>query len=399
MSLTDTFLKKGKVTSLRKSDGNGLYIQANAAKTKYRLWRFKYKRPFDKKEDMLSLGKYPEVSLAEAREKAREAQKVLAQGLDPKQEIKAARINSQLRAQMIFERVAAERLESQTLKDSTRAKKKSRLVNYVYPVIGKMPIDTITTIQLSNLIKKIVSDGKYETAGKVRRDLKQVFLFAIQSGYIKKENPAHYLDGLIPPHRERHRPAILDPQNFGVLLQKIDSYNANSVVGLALRLAPLVFQRPNEIVTAEWADMDFHGRMWTIPKEKMKGHITEDHKVPLSSQSLTILQELKKITGSYQYVFSNQKTKGKHISTASLVKALRSLGYNTKEQQSTHGFRSSARTMLDEQLKVPEKYIEQQLAHAVPDTLGRAYNRTSFLKERIEMMQQWADYLDELKNQ
>lgn len=398
MSLTETFLKRGKIGSRRKYDGNGLYIQLNSAKTKYRLWRFKYRRPLDKKEDTLSLGTYPEVSLAEAREKAREAKKLIAQELDPKQEMKAAKLDSQFKAQMIFEKIAVERLDSQNLKPSTRTKKEARFKNYVYPWLGKKPIDSISTRDLAILLKKLIADEKYETANKVKRELGQVFSYAAQSGLIIN-NPAHNLHGLVPTRKPKHQPAITDPKKFGVLLSKIDGYNANSVVGFALRLVPLVFQRPGELVSAEWREIDFEKRIWSIPHEKKKEHryLTVDHAVPLSTQSVKLLKELKKITGNSKFIFSNQKLNDKHISTAAVIKALRSLGYDTSSEQSVHGFRASARTLIEEQLNINPKYIRQQLSHSVNDPMGRAYDRTQFLSERRDMMQKWADYLDKLK--
>ncbi|RUO58674.1 tyrosine-type recombinase/integrase [Pseudidiomarina marina] len=398
MSLNDTRLRKAKVTANRLYDRDGLYIQADTSKSKYRYWRLKYYRPVDKREDVLALGKYPEVSLKEARLKAAEARSLLEQGIDPKKHKKASRERLRRTNERSFEKVALEVIDNQELTESTRFKKLSRFKNYVFPLIGKEPIEKLSTPDLADVIKRLVAAKKHETARKVRRELDQVFIYATQAGYVTTNN-AQNLRGIVPTTTVTHKPAITDPSEFGVLLTKIDNYNEHSIVGAALKLAPLVFQRPGELVSVEWTEIDMEKGLWEIPPEKKKErkHMSGSHIVPLSEQALDILKFLKPITGNRTYVFSNQKNNDKHITTAAVIKALRSIGYDTKTEQSVHGFRASARTMLEEQLKYSYTLIEQQLSHTVRDTHKRAYNRTQFLVERTKMMQNWADYLDKLR--
>lgn len=399
MALNDTFLRKQKVTSNRKYDRDGLYIQATNNGAKYRYWRVKYRRPSDKKEDVLAIGKYPEVSLSEARKKTLEAKILLSKGIDPKVQKKAASVAASAASNRIFENVALEVIHNQDLSESSRSKKLSRFRNYVFPLIGKKPLDSISTPDLTAILRNLVLDKKLETARKVKRELDQVLTHATQAGYVTTNN-AQNLKGLIPPSRVNHKPAITDPKRFGVLLNKIDSYDENSIVGTALRLAPLVFQRPGELVTMEWDEVSIDKAIWEIPPEKKKErkHLTGPHIVPLSTQAIDIIESLRLVTGNQKYVFNSLQSPNKHISTDSMVKALRTVGVNTKNEQSVHGFRASARTMLEEQLKIPYTIIELQLSHSVPDAHGRAYNRTKFLDERAKMMQEWADYLNGLKD-
>lgn len=405
MSLTETFLRKSKVTKNRQYDRGGLYIQANKTKTKYRYWRLKYYRPTDHKEDLLALGTYPEISLSEARRKTVEARTMVAKGIDPKQQQKAAKALSKNASKLIFEAIALKVVSLQQLSESSQFKKISRFKNYVFPYIGKKPIDQISTPELAQIVRNVYADGKhlasakYETARKVRRELDQVFTYATQMGYVTTNN-AQNLKGIIPKSPVKHKPAITDPKPFGELLKRIDSYQANSVVGAALRLAPLVFQRPTELVSMEWEEINFDKKVWEIPPEKKKEriHLTGAHIVPLSQQAIAIIKSLTSITGGQKYVFNSLQRQDKHISTASVIKALRAIGYDTKTEQTIHGFRASARTMIEEQLNVPYTIIEMQLSHSVRDTHGRAYNRTQFLNERRKMMQKWADYCDELRD-
>lgn len=398
--LTQTGLKKSKVTKVRLFDGSGgLFIQCNPKKTQYRYWRLKYRRPTDKKEDTFSIGTYPEITLAKAREKALEARTLIANGIDPKQEKKRLQKEEEIAHMSVFSKVAYKCIDLQGLEDNTHKKKIARLMNYVFPHIGKTPIQNIGAPDLVKILDLVTAQSKIDTAKKIRQELNQIFTYAVQMG-LTKDNPAQYLNSAIPSAPVMHRAAIIEPEAFGQLLTSIDTYDKNSLVGAALKLAPLVFQRPFELVSMEWSEVDFDEALWTIPKEKKKErkHRSEDHTVPLSRQAITILKSIKKLTGERIFVFSNLKKKDSHITTASLVKALRILGYDTKTEQNTHGFRASARTLMAEQLNMRQDLIEHQLAHNVRDTLGRAYNRTTFLKERKAMMQEWANYLSSLKS-
>ncbi len=270
----------------------------------------------------------------------------------------------------------------------------------ILPYLGKRPVSELQTFELVGCLNRIVDRGALETAHKARQVMNQVCRYAKQTGRLE-HNPASDLVGAIPPQKVSHMAAITDPAEFGRLLVDIDGYQGTHVIRTALALAPLLFQRPGELCGMEWSEVDLEEGFWTIPREKKKErNKTEgDHIVPLSSQAQALLADLYPLTGSGRYVFPNQRNHTKAISREGLNKALRTLGYDTRHQQCSHGFRASARTMLDEQLGLRIEWIEHQLAHKVKDALGNAYNRTKHLPERIAMMQRWADYLEGLKQQ
>ncbi len=268
------------------------------------------------------------------------------------------------------------------------------------PYLGKRPIAEIETYELAGCLNRIVDRGSVETAHKARSIIGQVCRYAKQTGRIK-HNPASDLTGMLPPKRKSHRAAIVEPEAFGRLLVAIEQYEGSHIIRTALGLAPLLFQRPGEVCAMEWAELDFDNAKWVIPQEKKKerNQIQSDHIVPLSQQAIALLKDIQPLTGRSRFVFPNQRNHEKPIPTDSLNKALKLMGYDTQKQHCAHGFRASARTMLDEQLQLRVEWIEQQLAHKVKDTLGNAYNRTKYLPERIELMQRWADYCDNLKQQ
>jgi integrase len=268
----------------------------------------------------------------------------------------------------------------------------SRLELYIFPWIGKRPIAEIKAPELLAVLRRIESRGILDTTQRVRIICCQVFRYAVVTGRAERD-PTTDLKGALPQPQKTHRAAITEPKKVGELLRSIDSYQGSFVVQCALKLAPLVFLRPGELRRGEWEEIDFENAEWNIPAGRMK--MKEPHLVPLSKQAIEILTELKKLTGTGRYVFPG-RTSERPMSDNAILAALRNMGY-AKEEMSGHGFRAMARTILDEVLQFRPDFIEHQLAHAVRDPNGRAYNRTSHLAERRRMMQQWASYLDGLK--
>ena len=398
--LTDSKIKaaKPKDKAYKVSDSGGLFIHVQPNGAKY--WRCKYR--FLNKEKLLSFGTYPEVSLSEARSKRDVAKAQLKNDIDPalvKQRQKDKRYEA---AANSFSAIAQEWLikHEATLAKETAKRKLAMLENDILPYIGKRPIAEIETFELVGCLNRIVDRGTVETAHKSRSIINQVCRYAKQTGRIK-HNPASDLTGVLPPKRKSHRPAIVEPQNFGRLLVALDQYQGSMIIRTALALAPMLFQRPGELCAMEWAEIDFERSLWTIPIEKKKerNKVEGDHIVPLSHQAKALLEDIQPLTGRGRFVFPNQRNHDAAIRTESLNKAIRGCGFETKTQHCAHGFRASARTMLAEQLHLRIDWIEQQLAHQVRDTLGNAYNRTKYLPERVDMMQRWANYLDSLKQQ
>jgi integrase len=390
--LTNTAIRnaKPKRKPFKLFDERGLYLLVNAV-GKY--FRFDYR--FGGKRKTLALGVYPEVSLADGRDKRDVARKLLANGIDPGAQRKALRASKAHRAANSFEVVAREWYAkfSPNWAASHGDKIIRRLERDIFPWMGARPVAEITAPELLNVLRRIENRGAIETAHRALQNCSQVFRYAIATARAERD-PSGDLRGALPPAKGKHFPAITAPKQIGELLRAIDGYRGSLVTKCALRLAPLVFVRPGELRKVEWAEVDFDRGEWTIPAERMK--LREPHLVPLSRQALAILRELYPLTGSGRYVFPSARSESRPMSDNAILAALRRMGY-AKEEMSGHGFRALARTVLDEVLHVRPDYIEHQLAHQVRDALGRAYNRTTHLDERRLMMQRWADYLDELK--
>lgn len=398
--LTDTKLKSlaAKEKAYKLSDAGGLYIQVKPNGGKY--WRMKYR--FMGKEKLLSIGVYPKVTLASARKTRDNAKELLAANVDPglhKQQQRDERYSEHANS---FGAIAQEwhARQAATWAPTTAQRQQALLDSDILPYLGKRPVIELKTFELVGCLNRIVDRGAIETAHKARQVINQVCRFAKQTGRLE-HNPASDLVGAIPPKKATHMAAIVEPGDFGRLLTAIDRYEGTHIIRTALALAPLLFQRPGELCGMEWSELDLEQARWTIPLEKKKerNQTEGDHIVPLSKQALALLEDIQQLTGRSRYVFPNQRNHDNAIRTESLNKALRNIGYDTRHQQCVHGFRASARTMLDEQLGLKVEWIEHQLAHKVRDSLGNAYNRTKHLPERIDMMQRWADYLDNLKQQ
>jgi len=371
------------------ADDRGMFLLVKPGGSRW--WRFKYRRPGTRKENLLSLGTYPDVSLKRAREKRDELRRLLADGIDPGDKRKA---EAQAGAQT-FEAVAREWFakHESTWAPGHSSKIIRRLECDVFPWIGRKSIAGLTAPDVLAVLHRIESRGVIETAHRARVNIGQVMRYAIATGRATAD-PTPSLRGALTPWTSSHRAAVTDPNEVGELLRAIDGYGGSYVVRAALRLAPLVFVRPGELRQAEWAELDLDAAEWTIPADKMKTR--HPHTVPLASQAVAILRELVPLTGSRRYVFPGERSPKGAISNNTLNAALRRIGYD-KDAMTAHGFRAMARTILDEHLGFRADLIEHQLAHAVRDPLGRAYNRTTHLPERRKMMQAWADYLDGLR--
>lgn len=400
MSLTDSALRNVKPTNkrFRLWDTGGLYLEVAPAGGKW--WRFKYR--YEGKEKRLSLGTYPDTGLKLARKKRDEVRELLASGIDPLAHRKATKTAGENRAANSFEVVAREWIakKSPGWAESHTKKIEQRLENDVYPWLGNRPVADISAPEILSCLRRVEERGAIESAHRILNHCNQVFRYAIGSGRAER-NPAADLSGQLSDRLIRHHAAITDPKAVGALLRAIDGYDGATVTQYALKLAPLVFLRPGELRQAEWKDMDLENALWSCPpdilkmtqQKKLNSH---GHIVPLSAQALALLLELKEITGNGKYLFPGARHAKRPMSDNTVNGALRSMGF-TKDEMTGHGFRAMARTILDEVLKVRPDYIEHQLAHTVKDPNGRAYNRTAHIAERKLMMQQWADYLDTLK--
>ena len=401
MPLTDTAIRNAKpgITPAGKEtakpyklgDAGGLYLEV--APTGGKWWRLKYRH--GGKEKRLSLGVYPDVSLKDARQRRDDARKLLANDIDPAENRKAVKASQAERAGNSFEVIAREwyAKQSATWSENHGSRIIQRLERDIFPWIGGRPIAEITAHELLAVLRRIEARGAVETAHRAHQNCGQVIRYAVATGRAARD-PSPALKGALPPVKEKHHAAITDPKKIGALLRAIDDYQGQFVTKCALRIAPLVFVRPGELRKAEWAEFDLDKAEWNIPAERMK--MREPHLVPLSAQAVAILLELHPLTGQGKFVFPGARTNGRPMSDNAILAALRRMGF-AKDEMSGHGFRAMARTILDEVLGVRPDYIEHQLAHAVRDPNGRAYNRTAHLVERHKMMQQWADYLDKMK--
>ncbi len=394
MALTDTFTKNtkhsGKPAGDKHTDGGGMYLLVNAG-GKY--WRMDYR--FADKRKTLALGVYPAVSLAKARQRREKARELLADGIDPstaKREEKRAKAEA---AAHTFELVAREWL-TKTAADragTTQNKITSWLEKDVIPFIGAMPISAIGPRDVLAALRKMEARGALDSVHRVKQVTGQVFRYAVAIGAAERD-VTQDLKGSLAKPAPSHFAAITEPKQLGDLMRSIFAYSGHPNVVAALRLTPLVFVRPGELRTMEWAEVDLETAEWRIPGAKMK--MKTDHIVPLSTHALALLRGIHPATGHGKFVFPSLRTGERPMSENTINAALRGMDY-AKEVHSAHGFRATARTVMDEVMGERVDLIEHQLAHAVKDVNGRAYNRTAHLPARREMMQRWADYLDKLR--
>lgn len=394
MALTNPAIRNAKHIDrpFKLADEKGLFLLLTPAGGKW--WRFKYR--YDGKEKLLSLGTYPDTTLAKARDKRDEARKLLADGIDPGENKKAQKTARREMAANSFEVVAREWIAKQSPKwAASQVKKVSGIFdNNLFPWIGARPIAEIKPPEVLATLRRMEDRGANETARRALQYCGMVFRYAVATGRAERDIAAD-LKGALAPVITKHHATIIEPQKIGELLRVIDGYQGTLIVKCALKLAPMVFVRPGELRKAEWSEIDLDRAEWNIPAERMK--MREPHLVPLSVQAVAVLRELHPLTGQGQFLFPGERSRERPMSENTLNAALRRLGYDTTADITGHGFRAMARTILDEVLGVRPDFIEHQLAHAVRDPNGRAYNRTAHLGERRKMMQAWADYLDKIK--
>lgn len=391
MPLSDTSIrnaKPGKKT-IKRFDGQGMYLEVSPAGGKW--FRLKYR--IDGKEKRISLGIYPEVSLKDARDRRDAARRLLANGVDPSENRKARKSARADGMANSFEVVAREWFakHSPTWAPNHSRTILSRMDRDIFPWIGPHPMADVTAPDILAVVRRVESRGAMESAHRILSICGQVCRYAIATGRATR-NPAADLRGALTPVKGEHLAATTDPKRVAEILRAMDGYEGTLTVRCALRLAPMLFVRPGELRKAEWVDIDFDGAEWRFLVTKTN----TDHIVPLSKQALEILRELKPLTGRGRFVFPSARSGERPMSDNAILAALRRMAI-PKDEMSGHGFRAVARTILDEVLGVRPDFIEHQLAHAVRDPNGRAYNRTAHLPERRKMMQQWSDYLDRLK--
>jgi integrase len=368
-------------------DGGGLFLLLNP--NGRAGWRLKYR--YGGREKQLSLGVYPDVTLAKAREKREELRRLLAEDIDPGEKRKAEK--AARGGADSFETVAREWFakQKQSWAPSHANKVIGRLERDLFPWLGMHPVGAIKAPELLRVLRRVESRGAVETAHRELQIAGRVFRYAVGTGRADAD-PAPSLRGSLTPWKPEHYAALIDPESAAELLRAIDAYQGAFVTKSALQLLPLVFTRPGELRRAEWAQFDLEAAEWRYFVTKTK----TDHIVPLATQAVALLRALEPLTGASRYVFPSPRSDTRPISENTLNAALDSMGY-TREKMRAHGFRAMARTLLDESLGFRVDFIEHQLAHNVRDPLGRAYNRTKHLPERRAMMQSWADYLDTLK--
>jgi integrase len=399
--LTETKIRTFKPAEkpVRLSDERGLYLEMTP--NGGRWWRLRYR--FGGKEKLISLGTYPDTGLKAARERRDAARKLLEAGVDPSEARRAVKASNSQGTTNSFEAVAREwhtTVHVAQVSSGHATRTLIRLEQDAFPWLGRLPIGEIKAPQLLQTMRRVEARGAIETAHRVLQACGQVFRYAIATGRAERD-PTPDLRGALKPVLVQHMAAITDPQRVGELLRAIEGYKGMPITRAALQLAPLVFVRPGELRKAEWSEFDLDAAMWRIPAARMKRTKQEKlsgaaHVVPLSRQALEVVRELQPLTGRGRYLFPSPRTGERPMSDNGVLSALRRMGFPSDEM-SGHGFRAMARTLLAERLNVDEAVIEAQLAHAVKDALGRAYNRTEFLEQRRKMLQTWADYLGKLR--
>lgn len=397
MPLTDTNIRNAKTTGKvqKLTDGEGLYLHISP--TGGKLWRMAYR--FDGKQKTLSLGKYPAVALQEARKRKAEAKEQLSAGVDPgaqKKEAKIAAKTAQKEATNTFEVIAREWYASYS--PSLTEKHALKLMRYLekdyFPAIGNISVTELEPMHILDIIRPVEAKGRTNTAHRLANLASQVMAYAQLTGRTKY-NIALGLTKALRPDRAQSYPTITDPKGIGRLLREIDEYKGHPSIVYFLKILPYVFTRPSELRLAEWSEFNFDDAMWRIPASRMK--MRREHSVPLSRQVIAFLGELKEFSGDVRYLFPSVRAKSTVLSDVGPLAALRRIGY-TKDEMCLHGFRAMASTRLNE-MGYRADVIEAQLAHKEQDGVRLAYNRAEYTEERRKLIQEWADYLDGLREQ
>ena len=395
MKLTDTAVRNAKPDSQKSYklfDGRGLYLLVT--RTGRKGWRFKFR--FAGKENSISLGVYPDVSLKSARERSQEARELLAQGIDPSKQRKKDKLGiGKSDDQNTFKAVGQEWFgyNKNRWTEKYQVNVLRMLEQKLYPWIGDLPVAEVTASVLLSALRKTETTGRHESAMRAKQIAGQVLRYASitrQSG----RDVTPDLKGQLTTPKPKHMAAIIEPKKLGRLMLAIDNYEGSPEVCAALRFSLLTFARPGEIRHAEWSEINWNESLWCIDASKMKKE--RDHIVPLSRQAIKVLQDIHPFTKDYKYIFPNGRTPKRPMSENAVRIALRTMGYK-KDEVTPHGFRATARTLLDQELDFKNKWIERQLAHKPKGALGEAYDRAQYLDKRTGMMQAWADYLDKLR--
>lgn len=393
MSLTDRTIRntKPQEKAFKLSDRDGLYLLVNPGGSK--LWRVDY--TFLGKRRTLALGRYPATSLADAREARAEVREHLSAGYDPVLKRKEEQRQREAANRTTFKTIGEEYVQRIADSGNTSAwvaKNRSLLNTYVYPQLAGYPIDEITSAQVLDVLKAIERSGKRKTAHRIRSIIGAVFRHAIMT--LRANNdPTSALRGALLPHRGTPMAAVTEAREVGELMRAIDAYDGWPTKRLGLLFSALTFARPTEIRFADWSEIDIEGACWSIPKERMKKD--RPHLVPLSPQAVVVLNKVRRITGNEGVVFPSMKFKGKPMGGSELRKALIEIGFG-KGHMTHHGFRAMASTILNER-GFRSEVIEMQLAHVEANQVRRAYNRAQYWDERVELMEKWADLLDEFR--
>lgn len=376
--------------------GSGLYLEVASSGSK--IWRMKY--TFQGKEKRLTIGRYgndpkTEVSLKAAKHAREEAKHMLAQGIDPSAAKKAKKLSAHSEDGNTFETIALEFFDVR-MKDKSethRVRTKRCLEMYLFPRLAKRPIDEITAPELLDILREMEAKGILVTVQKTKQAANQVFKYAIVTGRCDR-NPASDLSGALQVPQRGHFSAITEPDELGRLMLAIDNRHGTFIVTQAMKCQALWFCRPGELRQLEWDRVNWSEKRIEMISSKTK----QLHIIPLARQSMEILEQLHNLTGRGRFVFPSARGTSRPMCENAIRQGLRDLGY-ANEEATAHGFRATARTLLDEIHEFPIHIVEQQLAHSVRDTNGRSYNRTKHLAQRTEMMQHWADYIDQLKAQ
>lgn len=392
MPLSEIKVRRAKPAAKNRKlfDSRGLYLLVAPTGSKY--WRFKYR--WERREKLLALGVYPEVSLREARDRRDEARRKLAERRDPSSERKAVKKPaSATGSEDAFAAVAREWLAKRAPNwvPTHTATIVARLERYVFPTLGGRPVGEITAPEILEVLRTLEARGTVETAHRVHQIIGQVLAYAVALGRATR-NASVDLRGALVTRRVRHHAAITDPREISGLMRAIKGYSGSLTVRAALQLSALTFVRSGELRRATWAEVDLDSATWRIPAERMK--MRTEHIVPLSRQSVEVLRELQRVTGAGKYIFPGGRTAARPMSENGITAALRAMGYE-QGKMTAHGFRTMASTQLNE-MGFRGDWIERQLAHCERDGVRAAYNSAEYLSDRRRMMQEWADHLDHL---
>lgn len=386
MPLTDLKIRslKPQEKPRRYTDGGNLFVEVRPNGSK--LWRFAYK--FDGKQKLMALGPYPEVSLARAREKRTEARVLLLEGIDPMQQAKVDKLERKALTEDTFSALAAELLEKNRKEGLAEAtlSKKAWLIGIANADLADLPVTQIKPIHVLVPLRRVEAEGNYESARRLRAVISQVFRYAVATARCEHDPTAGLRGALIAP-KVTHRPAIVDRDGFAGLIRSIWSYDGAIETKAGLQLMALLYPRPGELRLSKWAEYDLRKRTWTIPAERTK--MRREHKKPLPGAAVDILTRLHAFTGGEPFVFISQLSRGKPISENTLNGSLRRLGY-AKDEMTSHGFRASASSLLNESGKWHPDAIEAELAHMGADQVRKAYHRATYWDQRVEMTEWWA---------